>query len=180
MPNAGCRMPTILIRHSSFTPIRRAPFGIRHELEAIALKAPVQGRAAQAERLGGLADVAVESGHGLLDQEALDVLEAHVLEASARGVLACAEPQIGRLDERPLCHQDGALDRMIELPDVSGPAVLEQRLHRAGLEAGQPFAIALRVLTKEMLREQRQILAAVAEGRQPDLDRVEPEEQVLP
>ena len=69
---------------------------------------------------------------------------------------------------------------MIELADVARPAVLEQHLHRAALEAGEPLAVALRVLAEEVLREQRQILAAVAQRRQPDLDRVQAEQQVLP
>ena len=90
-----------------------------------------------------------------------------------------AQAEIGRLDQRALRHQHRALDRVIELADVAGPGVLEQHLHRAALEAGEPLAVALRVLAEEVLRQQRQILAAVAQRRQPDLDRVQPEEQVL-
>ena len=52
-------------------------------------------------------------------------------------------------------------------------------MHGAALEAGHAFPVALRVLAQEVLGEQRQILAAIAERGQPDLDRVEPEEQVL-
>src|SRR5262249_55794251 len=46
-------------------------------LESVALEPPVQSAAAQAERFRGLADVAVKAGHGLFNQEALDVFEAH-------------------------------------------------------------------------------------------------------
>ena len=93
---------------------------------------------------------------------------------------AGAQPEIGRLDQRSGGHQHGALDRVIELADVAGPGVLEQHLHRAALEPGQPLAIALRVLPQEVLREQRQVLAAIAQRRQPDLDGVQAEQQVLP
>ena len=62
---------------------------------------------------------------------------------------------------------------------MPGQRVLQQHLHGAALEAGQPLAIALRVLPEEVLREQRQILAAIAQRRQPDFDRVQPEQQIL-
>src|SRR5437899_3063143 len=86
-------------QHSSFS-----AFGM--DLKAVALKAAVKSRAAQAKRLRGLADVAVEARHRLLDQKALDVFEAHVLEPSAAGVLARTQSEIGRLDERSRRHQD--------------------------------------------------------------------------
>src|SRR5688572_23432241 len=59
-----------------------SPFSLDYgfSLQAVALQPPVEGTAAEAERLGGLADVAVVARHRLLDQEALDVLQAHVLE----------------------------------------------------------------------------------------------------
>src|SRR5689334_20770710 len=130
-------------------------------LQSVALKPAVQGAAAQTECFGGLADVAVEASHGLLDQEALNILEAHVFEAAAT-VLIGAKSEVARLDQRSRRHEDGSLDGVIELADVPGPAVLEQDLHRAALEAGQAFAVALRVLTKKMLREKREIFPAVA------------------
>ncbi len=57
--------------------------------------------------------------------------------------------------------------------------MLQQHLHRAALEAGQALAVSLRVLAEEVLREQRRVFAAIAERGDADLDRVEPEEQVL-
>ena len=59
-------------------------------VRAVTLQAPIQRRPGEAQRLGRLADVAVEARHRLLDQEALDVLEAHVLEAAAAVLRACA------------------------------------------------------------------------------------------
>src|SRR5687768_16639154 len=58
--------------------------------------------------------------------------------------------------------------------------MLEEHLHRAALEAGQALAVPLRVLAEEVLREQRQVFTAVALGWQPNLNRIQPEEQVLP
>src|SRR6185437_9742772 len=122
------------------------PFGRQHPtsniLQSVTLEAPIEGAAAQAERLGGLADVTVEAGHRFLDQEAFDVLEAHVLEPTA-AVLARAKAEVSLLHQWPLRHQHRALDRVIELAHVAGPSVLEEHLHRRTLKAGEPLAAAL-------------------------------------
>ena len=49
---------------------------------------------------------------------------------------------------------------VIQLAHVARPRVLEQHLHRAALEAGEALAVALRVLTEEVLRQQRRCLRA--------------------
>src|SRR5215831_13931026 len=104
MTNGQCiELPPL--RHSAFA-VRDVP---RSPLQAVALQAAVESGPAQAERFRGLRDVAVVAGHGLLDQETFDVLEAHVLEAAA-AVLRGAQAEVDRLDEGALCHQDGALD----------------------------------------------------------------------
>src|SRR5258708_15991258 len=59
---------------------RRSCESFRRRLEAIALQPPVERAARQADGLGGPADVAVESAERLLDDEALDVLQADVVE----------------------------------------------------------------------------------------------------
>ena len=89
-------------------------------------------------------------------------------------------PEIAGADGVALRHQHGAFDRVIELADVAGPAVIEQHLHRRRIEARETFAIALRVLPQKVSREQRNVLAAIAQRRQMHLDRVQAEEQVLP
>src|SRR5207247_2717715 len=43
----------------------------------------------------------------------------------------------------------------------------------------EALAIALRVLAEEVLRDERDVLAPVSKRRQPDLDRVQPEQQIL-
>jgi hypothetical protein len=57
--------------------------------------------------------------------------------------------------------------------------VFQQDLHRAALEPRQALAVPLRVLAEEVLREERQVLAAIAQRRQADFYRVQPEEQIL-
>src|SRR4051812_596732 len=143
------------------------------------LQTAVERAAAQPERLRGLADVASVPGKSLLDEEPLDVLEAHVLET--RGRLARRpQPEVPRTDGVSLRHQHGALHRVIELADVARPAVIEQELHRTGVEAREVLAVSLRMLLEEVTREQRHVFAALAHGRKVDLDRVQTEQQVLP
>jgi hypothetical protein len=56
------------------------PSSLIPSLHPVLAQPPVQPTAAQAQRLGGFADVAVEAREGAPDQVALDLLEAHVVE----------------------------------------------------------------------------------------------------
>src|SRR5262249_37790066 len=143
---------------------------ITTSLEAVPLESAIERAAAQAERLRRLADVAVEPRHRLLDQEALDVFQAHFLDPR-RGVLVQPQPQIARTDGRGLRHQHAAFDGVIELADVAGPGMIEQRLERLRLEAGDVLAVALRMLLEEVHRERGNVLAAFTQRRQRNLDR---------
>src|SRR5688572_8093881 len=69
---------------------------------------------------------------------------------------------------------------MIQLPYVPGPWVIDERLQRGGVEPGDALSVALGVNGEEVLGESRNILAPLAQWRQPDFDRVESEQQVLP
>ena len=89
-------------------------------------------------------------------------------------------PELAEADRRALRHQHAALDRVIELADVARPRMLEQRLQRRRFEAADVLAVALRVLPQEVRRERGNVLAPLAQRRQLDLDRVQPEQQVLP
>jgi hypothetical protein len=68
---------------------------------------------------------------------------------------------------------------VIQLAHVAWPRVLEQRLHGVAFKAGELLAVALRVLAQELLREERNVLATVAERRNPHFHRVQAKEQVL-
>src|SRR5207247_10490430 len=71
------------------------------------------------------------------------------------------------------------LGRVIELADVAGPRMVEQRLERRWLEAREVLAVPLRVLPEKVRGKRRDVLAAVAERWQLYFDRVEPEEEIL-
>jgi len=68
---------------------------------------------------------------------------------------------------------------VIELADVAGPRMIEQRLQRRRLETGDVLPVSLRVLAQEVGGQRRNVLAAFAQRRQLDLDGVQPEQQIL-
>src|SRR4051812_3582661 len=125
-----------------------------------------------------MADVAVEAGERLFDEQRFDIFEAHLLQARWT-FAASAETEVGGPDGLALGHKDGALDGVVELTYIAGPRVAEQGLHGAFVEAGQRLAVMLRMLPQKVGGEQRDVLAAVAQRREADFDRVEAEEQVL-
>ena len=90
-----------------------------------------------------------------------------------------AGAQIAGADGRALREQHAALHGVIELPDVAGPVVGEQGLRGAGIERETTPAVAERMLVEEMAGEGQDVLAAVTEWRECDLDRVDAEQQIL-
>src|SRR5579884_2285713 len=110
------------------------------DLQPVSLQPPIERAAAQAEGLGGLADVAIEPRHRLLDEEPFDFLEAHILDARRR-VAIDPQPELAEADRRAERHQDAAFDRVVELADVAGPRMVEERLHRRGFEAVDVLAV---------------------------------------
>src|SRR6201747_1148404 len=92
--------------------------------EAILFHAAIERAATEAEGLGGLADVAVGAGEGFADEDGFDGFEAHVVEALAGGA-GGVEAEVADLYARVAGHEDGALDGVVELADVTGPGVLQ-------------------------------------------------------
>src|SRR6266849_4356502 len=68
---------------------------------------------------------------------------------------------------------------MVQLAHVSGPSILMEGLERGWIERGNVLAVALRVAVKEMVRKKIDVIAAVAQRRQVNLDGVQAEEEVL-
>src|SRR6266545_1714825 len=157
---------------------RRSWESFRRRLEAMALQAPVERAARQAEGLRGPAHVPVETGERLLDEEALDLFEAHVVEARLPFPPG-PEPEVLGLHLGAVGHEHRPLDRVVELPHVPRPGVLGEASHGRGLEAGDALSIALGVLAEEVGGEEGNVLPPLAQGRDPDLDGVQAEEQVL-
>src|SRR5262245_40423470 len=139
------------------------------------LKAAVEGAPAESQRLRSLADVAAVPLERLADEHAFDLLQRQVLES--RGGAAAPETQVGSVDSGTMRHQHGPLERMVELAHVARPGVALERLESIGLESGERLPVAGRVAAEEVLSERPDVVATLAERRQVNLDRVEPEQQ---
>src|SRR2546428_806736 len=98
--NAPLRAPDMMRMRRA--PLRAPNTHTGGDSQAVALEAPVEGAAREAERVGGAAHVPVEAAEGLPDEEALHLLQAHLVEAG-RGPPAPppAEGRAGGLPSPP-------------------------------------------------------------------------------
>src|ERR1700676_208428 len=105
------------------------------------------------------------AGQRALDEGALPFIEAHLLEPHGAATSACAQAEVSGTHKLALREQDSTLDSVIELAHISRPGMIKEKLRRAGVESGNAFAIALRIATEEVMRQKRNILAALAQRR---------------
>src|SRR5450432_1575182 len=147
-------------------------------LQAVPLEPAIERAAAQAERIGGVADVAAETRQRLLDQQRLDIFEAHFLEPR-RTFAPGAQTEVDGANHITLRHQHGALHGVIQFAHVARPGVGQQRLDGRFIEPREGLAVVLRVLPQEVGGQNGYIFAPVAQRRQAEFDGVEAEQQVL-
>src|SRR6185503_18901082 len=76
-----------------------------------------------------------------------------------------------------LDHQP--LHLVLELADVAGPVVAHHQLHRLLAEAPDGLADLVGVALEEMIGEDRDVLAPLAERRQPEREDLEPVVEIL-
>src|SRR6476646_2424555 len=93
----------------------------------------IERAAADSERLRAVAHVPIVSRAGLLNPHALGLLERDLLRALP-GAGDRTQGEIDRANLLYLREQPCALDDVVELADVPGPRMLEQRLHRVVVE----------------------------------------------
>src|SRR5258708_6287607 len=134
---------------------------------AVLFEAAVEGGSGEAERARGGTDVAGVAGHGFLDEELLDVLEAHLLERDA-AFAGRAQREVAHADRIAARHERRALDRVVELADVARPRVVEQGLERRRLEAPELLAVTAGVPLEEVERQRRNVFPALGERRDAD------------
>ena len=65
-------------------------------------------------------------------------------------------------------QHDRALDHVLELADVARPVVVHQQVERVRRHLEHSAAVLLAVLLEEVLDEQRNVLAPLAQRRQLD------------
>lgn len=77
------------------------------------------------------------------------------------------QAQHGRIhSQQSLMTEDqGAFDQIFQLPDIAGPAVLNQAIHRLRLKISTATLEAPGMLAQEMPGEKRDILRTFAQGR---------------
>src|SRR5262249_13217985 len=121
----------------------------------------VHRRAADAELDGGPADVAVSASQGL-DHDLPFGPAACLPQRESKGPVGGRDAEIGRGDAAPAGHDDGAVDRILQLADVTGPGVMDDRLPGLIAELQVP-AVVLTLPTQELVGEDADVLAALAQ-----------------
>src|SRR5690606_25472876 len=147
-------------------------------LAAPLLEPVVQPAPRDAELAGRLGNVAVGVGQRALHVPPLDFLEREVrVVGHLRLVGRVAEGL--RRDDLAAREPGRALAGVPPLTDAAGPAVPLEHVERLGREAAEVRAAARRVAVEEVHRQERDVLAAVAQRRELDVDGVEAVVEVL-
>src|SRR5215831_13733327 len=147
-------------------------------LEPIGFQTSIQRAAGNSEQLGRLADVSVALSERPLDQEALRLLERHLLEV-ARRLRAWAQRQIAGSQVVATGQERGSFHGVLQLPDIARPAVLQKRPQCLVGKSQPASPILARLAVENGARQRHDVVAPVAQRRQLELDGVEPVEQVL-
>src|ERR1700760_387276 len=114
-----------------------------------------------------MAHVATGAREGLANEDAFHSFQTKLIEALG-GSPNLAEAQIGTLHSWSAGHENGALDGVVQLADISRPAVLQQGFERRRLKPGNGFSIARGVARQKVAGKQGNIFAAITQRRQVD------------
>src|SRR3989475_5384658 len=139
----------------------------------------IRGAAAQSQSLGCLADVCFVASESALNQVALNFVEAHLFQLSRATSSLRAQTEVCRADGRPGREQHPAFHRMCQCADCVRPCMLMQSHDSGRIEPGNILAVALRVAVEKMVRQEIDVLPAVSQRRDVDLDSIQAKEQVL-
>src|SRR5437762_9418570 len=157
-------------------PASASPLG-----NAVTAHLRVQGRPAQSEERGGRLLVPARGPEGAHDGQALDLLE----RAGRWGGAEERRPGIESLWQIGHCHfpaprdENGALDDVLQLPDVAGPHVREETAESLGVDSLQRAVVLEDEAVEEALGEHGNVLRPLAEGRQLHGHRVDAEVEIL-
>src|SRR6185437_1927257 len=177
MPGTATAAASSRTRRSKCAAPRSDPISLSSE--AMRRHAPVECAAAEAKRLCGVTHIAVEARECLLDESTLGFAQRKVFEPLRAGRAALRQCQVGGAHDVAIGEEYRAFDGVLQFPDVTGPEVIHQRLHRRLIEAGEMFAITRRLALEEVSCKCRDVFAALAQRWQSELDRIETEQQVF-
>src|SRR6202041_877144 len=91
-------------------------------LEAIFLHPAVQSATAQSQSFRGMAHIALRALQRLADQNGFHRFQAEFFEVLALPA-GQVEAQVGALDLRAAAHEDGALQRVLQLAYIARPGI---------------------------------------------------------
>ena len=146
--------------------------------QTVFLEPAIEGAAAESQSFRSRTDVSLITGHGLSLRAGTPRLPD---SSRPRGPTPRAPFAIPGRSNAP-SHLAPSGRRAPQRAPIHGhcPArVLEEHLHRPAFETGQAFPVSLGKLAEEIIRQKRQVLAPLAQRRQVNLDRVQPEKQVF-
>ena len=109
------------------------------------------------------------------------VVEDEALRREGLGARDRAADGVGELVEvdEARAEDDGALEDVLQLADVAGPVVVEERLHRLGGHGRDRPLVLPRRARDERVDEERDVLLALPQRREADGDDAEAVEEVL-
>ena len=143
------------------------------------LQPAIHGAAAQSQSLRRLAHISFVARECALDEIPLDFIEAHFLQLGRAAGGLRAQTEVCRADGRTRREEHSAFHRMIEFANIARPGMLMKSLDGGGVEAGNVFAIALRVTVEKMVCQEIDVLTAVSQRRDVDLNGIQAKEEVL-
>ena len=161
--------------------------------DAIFLQLAVKGGLADAQQLGGLQFVAVEGANGSQDGLAFhigqggqlrlvsldDRLAGYSRAPRLQALLLQLRGQVAQVQHGAAGERAGPFDGIFEFPHVARPVVAHHGAQ--GLVAqGELGAVLAAEVVQKMRRQQRNVLAPVAERRQFDAEDVQPVIQIRP
>src|SRR3954452_24230912 len=135
-------------------------------LQTILFEQVVECRAADSEELGSARNIVVGPAHGLADRPPVGDF-ARGAEVDCAGLLlgASGEVEIGGGDALPVGHDYRALDAVLELADVAGPAVSVDRCDRFRRKRLHAWVQLAAEAACEMAREQDRVAGTFGERR---------------
>ena len=142
----------------------------------------VERRAVDSQDRGGLLDVAAGAAQCRDDQQLLHFLHGH---ARAESPSAWRIPDLGEEGEilfrqhAAAAGHHGALHGVLQFAHVARPVVVHQHLEGAFGDLAASLAQLVRKPLHEVARQQRNVLAPLAQRRDADLDHVQPVKQVV-
>src|SRR6266566_3190738 len=167
-------------QHAAASPHRR-----RSPLQPVLLDLPIQPLPVDPEQPRGLVLVAPALAQRGGEQATLGLLERRHVARIDGGRVGGREPahgggQVVQRDRVGDREREGALDRVLQLAHVAGPAVDAQALHRLGGEALRRHLVLAAEALEEVLDQQRDVLRPGAQRRQREVHHVEAVVEVLP